>query len=315
MSTVLVKKILRVSGLLFATFVVLILDQYLQETDLGRVTNSLIIITALYIILRVVFEVLLRRSIEYSKTRYSLRKMLRIVFFGLSTLALFTVWVENTESLIVTYGLFSAGIALAIQDTIKNFIGGVTIYLMGLFQVGDRVEIDGVSGDVIDINFNYTTLLEIKNWINGDQPTGRLIYIPNAQVSARNVYNFTKDHEFIWEEVVLPLTYGSDWRKARELILTYLSEVQADEVEHVESQLHKLGKKYYLEQRSVKPSVYVIPTDNWIDLRIRFISSTFERRETANTINEKIIELLEEHEDISIASQTVRVYGSQAADA
>jgi small-conductance mechanosensitive channel len=314
MSKFIFAKFLKLSVLSSMTLISFIADSYLQDMDLGRVTTSFLAVSILYFLFRFVLEIGLRKTIDYSRTRYSLRKLLVTFFYAAAGLALVTIWLESTESLIVTYGLFSAGVALALQESLKNFFGGLTVYMSGLYQVGDRVEINGTAGDVLDVDFLYTTLMEIQNWIDGDQPTGRIVYIPNQKISVENVTNYTKDHQFIWDEIVLPLTYDSDWNRARELILMYLSEELAEELETAEKDLETLGRNYYLEQKTVNPAVYITVTDNWIELHIRYICHTASRRDTANTVHKKLIDIVNNEPNIKLGTESYRVYGSEARD-
>lgn len=87
------------------------------------------------------------------------------------------IWVTDTSSLLVSYGIIGAGLAFALQDVFKNFVGGILIIVSGYYRVGDRITIDDKSGDVMDIGILNTTLMEIRGWVGGDQPSGRLLMI------------------------------------------------------------------------------------------------------------------------------------------
>ena len=129
----------------------------------------------IYLIFRIGLEQAIIRAIKDSKTRYSIRKAISILYVLVFILVLIRIWVEDSQALIVSYGLIGAGIAIALQDLFKNFVGGILIFSGGTYRVGDRVEIDSHCGDVIDIGLLFTTLLEMREWVDGDQATGRLI--------------------------------------------------------------------------------------------------------------------------------------------
>jgi len=156
---------------------------------------------------------------KQAKMRYSFKKTISILYILVFLFALVAIWIEQTETLLISYGLIGAGIAVSLQDVFKNFAGGITIFLIGLYRVGDRVEINGKIGDVIDIGVLYTTIMEIGEWVDGNQATGRLTIIPNSNVLTNIVNNFTKDHNFIWDEISLPITYDSDWTDAHSKFL------------------------------------------------------------------------------------------------
>jgi small-conductance mechanosensitive channel len=217
--------------------------------------------------------------------------------------------VEETETLIVTYGLVGAGIAVALQDFFKNFVGGIAIFLTKMYSVGDRIEIETNYGDVIDIGILYTTLLELRRWIAGDQATGGLTVIPNGVVLSKPLYNYTKDNTFIWDEMEIPVTYDSDWNQAIEKMIHIVKVETKQMITQAEQELSTLRQKYYLSERDVEPAVFVRLTDNWIVLRLRYITDVRQRRATSNRISQKVLQELERIENIKIASETLDIVG------
>lgn len=217
------------------------------------------------------------------------------------------LWVENTHTLMVSYGLIAAGVAVALQDFFKNFVGGIIIFVNGTYRVGDRIEVNSKYGDVIDIGMLYTTLMEMKEWVAGDQATGRLSIIPNGYVLSNTVNNYTKDNDFIWDEITIPITYDSDWNEA----ITKIRNVVKGETESVAARAEKavseLGEKYYLFKRSVEPEIFLTLTDNWITFGIRYISDVRERRLLHNKLSQVILNEIKRSEKIKIASTTLEI--------
>ncbi len=201
-----------------------------------------------------------------------------------------------------------AGIAIALQDLFKNFVGGLTIFLTSIYRIGDRVEIDSRFGDVIDIGMMYTTLLEIREWVDGDQATGRLSMMPNGVVLSKSVINYTKDHSFIWDEITLPLTYDSDWRKAAKDFEDIARKETERYVADAEKQMAAIMQKYYFSARAVEPSVFVTVTDNWIALSVRYITDARHRREIKSGLYKLIKAYIEASDGkIVIASESLTV--------
>lgn len=194
-------------SVLFWTF-----NSFFYETyDLSDITKTLFTVTLTYLFFRVILRIIIDKKVGERKAKHLFRRLNNSAFYVVTVFWLLTIWVENTETLLLSYGLLSAAVALALQDVIKDLIGGFVLLGSGNYHVGDRIEVDGIVGDVIKINILYTTIMEIRNWVDGDQPTGRLSMIPNGKLSSSVVYNYTKDHEFIWDEISIPLTYESDW--------------------------------------------------------------------------------------------------------
>jgi small-conductance mechanosensitive channel len=224
-----------------------------------------------------------------------------------SAVVILRIWIVNPQALLVAYGLVAAGVAISLQDLFKNFAGGVVILITGLFHVGNRIELYGKFGDVIDINILYTTILEIREWVNGDQATGRLSLIPNGVVLSSVVNNYTKDHPYLWDEISLPVTYESDWKEAA-LIMRRIAEKETGNfiVEARKSLLH-LENRYYMSERTLEPSVFFEATDNWIKLTLRYVVEARKRRLIKNKLTELILEKIQKNPSVRIASESTAI--------
>jgi small-conductance mechanosensitive channel len=217
---------------------------------------------------------------------------------------------EDTQNLLVAYGLIGAGIAIALQDFFKNFVGGVLILVNKIYSVGDRIEINERTGDVIDIGVFFTTLMEIKYWVAGDQATGRLTVVPNGVILSGTVSNYTKDHNFIWDEISVPITYASDWREAKKTFQGILTRETVDIAKIAEEGISRLKDKYYSEQiRNLEPQIFITPTDNWITLDMRYVTTVYNRRDLKSRLGQLILEAVEKSDNITIASATYEIVG------
>jgi len=276
-----------------------------QNADLSKIFQSFTSIAVIYLVLKVFLEGAISKRITDSRARYSFRKTTQILFILVASIVVLRIWVPNPQDLLVAYGLFAAGVAISLQDIFKNFAGAITILLSNVYKVGDRIEIDSRLGDVIDIGLFYTTVLEIGEWVNGDQTTGRIMMIPNGQVLFASIKNYTKDHNFIWDEISLPITYGSDWQKAITLIEEIIKKETEEASKSAEAQINKLQERYFLSKRNIEPKIFVTPTDNWIMLRARYVSEVRDRRSVNSELSKIILESISQVEDITIASQTL----------
>ena len=268
---------------------------------------TLLALTIIYLVFRVALEEIIVKRMKQAKMRYSFKKTISILYILIFLFALVAIWIEQTETILISYGLIGAGIAVSLQDVFKNFAGGITIFSTGLYRVGDRIEINGKTGDIMDIGVLYTTIMEIGEWVDGNQATGRLTIIPNSNVLANNVNNFTKDHNFIWDEISLPLTYDSDWKKASDIILEIVNKQTETIAAQADKEITKLGEKYYLPKKPVEPVIFLTLTDNWINFNIRYVTDTRDRRILRNKISKLLLAEVEKSKNIKIASENVDV--------
>ena len=140
---------------------------------------SLIVIFLAYIINFITGNLILRR-VSTAKDRYTLRKTASIFIAVLAFAVLFAIWFERTNNLLIAYGILSAGIAIALQDLLRNIAGGILLILYHPFKAGDRIQVEDNIGDVLDIGSISTTIMEIRGWVDADQYTGRILHIPKV---------------------------------------------------------------------------------------------------------------------------------------
>jgi len=260
-----------------------------------------------YFLFKLIFEEISIKKIKDSKTRYSFRKTVSIIYLAALLVILIRIWVETTQTLLVSYGLIGAGIAIALQDLFRNFAGGVLLFVTGIYRVGDRIEINSKLGDVIDIGILYTTLLELGEWVGGEQATGRLATIPNGQIISGIILNYTKDHNFIWDEINIPITYNSDWKEAINIILDIVKRETRAFTINAEKEISKIEEKFFLSKRIIEPAVYLTLTDNWINFNIRYVTEVRERRVLKNKISQIVLDTIQKSKKIKIASTTLDI--------
>jgi len=269
--------------------------------------STFLALTILYLVFPIAFEEIVAKRIREPKTRYSFRKTVSILYLVVFVAIIIRIWVANTQTLLVSYGLVGAGIAVALQDFFKNFVGGIVIFVTGIYRVGDRIEINSKYGDVIDIHILYTTLMEMKEWVAGDQATGRLSIVPNGTVLSTTINNYTKDNNFIWDEIAIPITYDSDWKEAVTKILGIVKEGTAEIAGQAQKAISGLGQKYYLFERTVQPEIFFTLTDNWITFNVRYISDVRDRRTLRHNLTETILSEIQNSKNIKIASTTLDI--------
>ena len=278
------------------------------NVELDKLVYTLLAISVSYFVFHFLLEELAARRIHDAKARYSFRKAVSLLFLVVSFVVILRIWIINPQALLVAYGLVAAGVAIALQDIFKNFAGGIVILLAGTYQVGNRIAVNGKFGDVIDIGLFYTTILEIREWVDGDQATGRITTIPNGHILSYSVDNYTKDHPYIWDEIKIPLTYDSDWKAARELIIDIATRETKVDTLAMEKSLARLEEKYYLDKkRAAAPDIYLKLTDNWIDFSLRYAVEVRQRRTVHNRLTTAILEAIESAPRIKIASATLSI--------
>lgn len=276
---------------------------------LEKIFYTSLALTIIYFFFEILFEEYALKKVRDSKTRYSLRKIISILSLAVFSVVFVSIWIVETQSVLVAVGLIGAAIAFGLQDIFKNFIGGIMIFFNGIYRVGDRIEVNEKFGDVIDISLFYTTLMETREWVSGDQVTGRLTTVPNGLVLNGAVQNYTKDFDFIWDEITVPITYDSDWKEGANRLLEIVTDETRSISENVQRIIEKIQGKYYFTKRSLEPAVFLTLTDNWITFGIRYVTEVRQRRIFHDKLSRLILSEIKNSEKIKIASTTMNITG------
>ncbi|KKH47119.1 mechanosensitive ion channel protein MscS [Methanosarcina sp. 1.H.A.2.2] len=291
--------------ILFIAYIRYLTDFYIVEDRslLDALLTSLIVVFLAYIINSLTGNLILRR-VSASKDRYTLRKTVSILITVLVFASLFAIWVERTSTLLIAYGILSAGVAIALQDLLRSIAGGILIIISHPFKAGDRIQVGDSTGDVLDIGSFSTTVMEIKEWVDADQYTGRILHIPNSFVLNQTIKNYTKDYSFIWDEIRILLIYGSNWKKAEEIVLKTAGPIVVEFEDLAQKELLLMGEKYFITTYDVQTKLYTKMQENWIEMRLRYVVDPRKRRAISHLLISNILETLEKEEDIMVGTAT-----------
>lgn len=273
----------------------------------SQLLGSLLIVVALWA-LRLLILRIINRRIEDVRTRYHWRKTSAYVAGLLGIIFAAPLWLSGIQSLATFLGLASAGLAIALQGLLTNLAGWVFIIWRRPFEVGDRVEIGEHAGDVVDIRIFEFTLLEIGNWVDADQSTGRILHVPNAKVFRETLANYTKGFEYIWHEVPITITFESNWEKARAILSEIANRDAARLSEDAPERIQRASRRFMIMYAHLTPTVYVRVVASGVLLTIRYLCDPRRRRSSEQAIWEKVLPAFAEHPDIEFAYPTQRFY-------
>lgn len=284
--------------------------QQFIENSPGITYQIIMTVTAILVIwlVRFIAVRIINRRLPEAKAQYKWRKNLTYISVFLGFLIVGRIWFEGLQSLATFLGLLSAGLAIALKDPVTDFAGWIFIVWRKPLDVGDRIQIGDVKGDVIDIRVFKFTVLEIGNWVHADQSTGRVVHIPNHKVFSDSLANYTSDFEFIWNELEVLVTFESDWKKAKTILQEIADERLEDSVEQAKGQVRRAKKSYLIHYSYLTPIVYTDIQESGVCLTIRHLSNPRRRRGLSERIWEDILQEFADHDDIELAYPTMRIY-------
>jgi len=271
----------------------------------ARIFLSISILIFIYIIKRAVVHYINKR-IENITLRHNYRKLTVYIFTAISLLALGFIWIRRVNFGII-FSIVGAGLVIALSDLILSFFGWLFIIIRKPFEVGERVQIGSVKGDVIDIRAFYVTLLEIEGWIKEEQSTGRIVHIPHNFIFRNPVYNYTKGFDFIWNEIKITVTFESNYKKAKEICLKFLNEFHNSWAKDLDKKIKHAQDIYAIYYDKLTPTVYVKIVESGVLLSLRYLVEPHKRRYSENFLYENILDEFSKADDINFAYTTYRI--------
>lgn len=248
------------------------------------------------------------RTIDDVSARYKARKAIGYAGYFLFLIVLLGLLSARIAQFSVVIGAIGAGVAFALQEVIASIAGWVALQFGGFYKPGDRVQLGGIRGDVIDIGVLRTTLMEIGGWVDGDQYNGRMVRIANSFVFKEPVFNYSGAFPFLWDEFTLPVRYGSDWKLAQTLIEDAVRAQVEDYTRKSEQLWQHVARSFMLEEARVDPAVTLTATDNWIAFNVRYIVDYKARRSTRDAIMRTLLEAIDATQGkVRLASTTIEL--------
>lgn len=234
-----------------------------------------------------------------------------VVVFGLMS-----IWFDDPARLATAIGLFSAGLAFALQRVVTAFAGYIVILRGNNFTVGDRISMGGVRGDVLALGFIQTTLMEMgvapgsdagpSVWVKSRQFTGRIVTVSNSKIFEEPVYNYTRDFPFIWEEMSVTVRYEDDRAAVERIVMDAARRHAVDPAEISAEAARTLERRFELQRLDFEPRVFYRLTSNWLEMNLRFMSRDHGTRAIKDLIARDVLDGLD-RAGIRVASVPYRV--------
>lgn len=290
------------------------LKAWLFDPLVGKIVTAIVALGIIFFVIRLARSSV-TKYVQTSDTRYRLRKFITVVGYIVVLLILSIVFSDRLGGLTVALGVAGAGVAFALQEVIASFAGWFAISFAGFYNPGDRVEVGGIRGDVIDVSFLRTTLMEVGEWVDGDLYTGRLVRVANSFVFKAPVYNYSGDFPFLWDEIKVPVKYGSDHRLARKILENVAKDRVGDYARSAAATWQDFSRKFMLEEAVTDPMVSLVANDNWMEFTVRYLVDFKKRRVTKDVLFTMIMDEFEKTDGkVGFASATFQIVETPVFD-
>ena len=275
-----------------------------------RVIVSILLILAIWLARSLLLKIVYRKN-ENASSRYQWQKFSSYASVIVIFLALGMMWLSDFKNIATFLGLVSAGLAIALQEPIKGLVGWLFIIIRQPFKLGDRIQVGNLTGDLVDQRLFHFSLIEVGNWVQADQSTGRVIHIPNGKIFTENLINYSGGFNFIWNEIRVLVTFESDWKKAKKLLEEVALRHGTNLDEKAREQIKEASRKLLVHYPNLQPTIYTSVQESGVLLTIRYICEPRQRRNSEHEIWEDILDVFAENPDIDFAYPTRRAFNNQ----
>jgi small-conductance mechanosensitive channel len=271
----------------------------------GKAVWTLVVLIGVGIVRRVAFRSWSRTADE--EAAFRTRKAITYTLASVALVAVAWIWFDAIDSLATYLGLATAGVAIGLSDLLKNIVGWFYILIRRPFKIGDRIEILGQRGDVVDVRLFRFSMLEVGGlFVDAEQSTGRLLHVPNGLVFTATIANYTEAFPFVWHEIRLLVTFESDWRAGRQLMEEAIETAAAPLQTQGEASIRVAAREHNIKIGTTTPVVYMEVQDSGVLLTGRFLINPRLRRTETEAVWVKIIDGVNTNPTIALAYPTSR---------
>ena len=293
-----------------------------------KLLASLVLISAILVgssLIRFAVGVVLSRTDHATvQTKFWTRQAVSLVAAVGLLFGLLSIWFSEPARLATAFGLMSAGLAFALQQVITAVAGYFVILRGSTFRVGDRISMGGVRGDVIQLGFIQTTIMEMgqppnaptrdhATWVKSRQFTGRVVTVSNSKIFSEPVFNYTRDFPYIWEELTVPLHFDAACDEAELILLEAAHAHRIDPVRLTPAETEDIRQRFGFSLGDFEPCVYWRMTHDWMELTVRFLTLDHGTRNVKDHMS-RFIHAQFRARGISIAAKRYEILRGTSAD-
>jgi len=282
----------------------LLLDIGLKFENIGvliKIVITLIIILLFHLVKKSICS-FINKSNFNSNDIIKYKKTSSLSINILTVIVVIPIWMYESKDIFTFLGIFSAGLAFAFRDLVASFLGWLIINTHKPFKLGDRIKIGESLGDVVAIDWFYTTIIEVMENDNRTygQSTGRITHIPNIQILTEDLINETNAFPFTWNELKISLTLKSNWKEAKNILMSIADDKVGDIEQEAKVSLSIASKTLPIYYENLSHTIYTSMESGCVCLNLRLICKARNFRNLQHSLVEDILDEFSKHEDIEL---------------
>ena len=226
------------------------------------------------------------------REKYFYNRKMQITLNILTLICIIIIWGHKLQGLVTIISFISAGMTIALREIIFNFFAGIYIKFTKPFELEDRIEIDNLKGDVINIHALGFEILEIGERVNGEQSSGRIVHIPNSMIFTKPLENYVKAFKYIWNEMTIKVDLDSDIESTKQILyeIVNTNEILKEIPKKMEDAVDEAILEYRIYFNNLEPIIYTKIVDSHIELYLRYLVHPKKARTVEDEIYEQILQ-------------------------
>lgn len=260
----------------------------IDELYLYLVLSTSVVLIVFWGVKRVVS--LIFRKFLNGRREFVFNQVFKIILNILQVLVLLFIWDDYIQNLMTLISVVSAAMTIALRELILNFFCGLYIQMKKPFKVEDRIEIDGIKGDVMSISSLDFEILEVSNKEERGQSTGVVITFPNSVVFSKPVKNITKGFKYVWDEITVKVKLDCDLSSNKQMLYKIVNELEVVKSipKKMKEQINSINNSNRIYFNQYDPIIYTKLVDNHVELTIRYLMHPKKSRFVESVIWNKV---------------------------
>jgi small-conductance mechanosensitive channel len=222
----------------------------------------------------------------------TLRSVAHIVTRAVGAILILVIVFGMPSQMATVLALAGAGLTVAMKDFIVGFFGWFVLMGKNGIRHGDWVEINGVSGEVVEVGLFHTILLETGNWNDAGHPTGRRVSFVNSYAIEGHYFNFSTSGQWLWDELQVALPVDQDPYPVVEEIQKIVTKETEANSRLAEQEWGEMGSDRGIRPFSAGPAISVRPANLGFEISVRYVTRANERHQQRGKLYHDIVELL-----------------------
>lgn len=263
-----------------------------------------------FAVLTIILKIVERRLMKKAKTKSQqsniaiFTSLMKYLFIFFALVFSFSYYYGSWGEAGLIAGLLTAALGWALQKPITGVVAWLILVVQRPIHIGDRVIIEGITGDIVNITLTHIFLNEVGGTIQGEEESGRTVMIPTSIIFEEEIINYTHKDDYILDEVTATVTYESNLKTAEKIMMDSVRGTMKDYVEGLTNRLTRVmrrSKDKFARSLSEDPHIRLDFKESGINVTVRYKSIATKRNQISTDIRREIHKKISKSEDVEFA--------------